>query len=322
MKIISSIAQSSKQQKEILINSDIIRINNGHLNEEWFNSLYETYKDIFPPIFIDLQGHKVRVSNLFKREQKIINNEMLFFCSEEYYINNKLEFNKKYIPLNLKKDLSPISNCIKICLNNDVSFLNLEIINKDVLKVQVLGDGILRKEKGINFVGYDRRKLGITVKDLEFLNKFKKYNPEFICYSFVESKENIVNIKNFLNNDNVKYISKIESQYGIDNIDKILDVSDGILIGRGDMSKEIPIEKIPYIQNEIIKKCKEKNKEIYIGTDILKNMIKKDYPTVSEVTALDAFYKMDVTGIMLSDETIMGTNPIKCINICKKAMED
>ena len=213
MKVISTIAQTSKQQKEILLNTDIVRINNAHLNESWFNSLYKTYQEIFPPIFLDLQGHKIRVSNLFKREQKILNNDIIFFCSEEYYINNKLEFNRKYIPLNLKKDLSQINCCEKICLNNDVYFINSEIISKEVLKVKVVGEGILRKEKGINFVGYDRRKLGITVKDLEFLNKFKKYNQEFICYSFVESKENIVNIKNFLNNDNVKYIIKIESQY-------------------------------------------------------------------------------------------------------------
>lgn len=321
MQIISTISNKSLFLKDILETSDIIRLNCSHLNREWIEQLLSNTKN-FPPLFLDLQGHKIRVSTLFDKEQKLFNNEIIYLCSEDYYIKNNLKFKKDYIPLNFKTNLAPLTNVKKVLVNNETEFKILKFENDSVLKVQVSGECILRKEKGINFVGYDRRNLPISQKDQEDLLIYLKYKPKYVCYSFTESKDNLLEIKELLiSHPEIKLIAKIESQYGLDNIVEILEYCDGVLLGRGDLSKEVCILDIAEIQDSIINTCLKNNKEIFIGTDILATMIRKQTPSVSEIMALSYFKEKNITGIMLSDETVIGKNPVKCINVCKEILK-
>lgn len=317
MKIISTISPLSIELSSIIKDSDIIRITNSHLNKEWFERIYLENKDVFPDIFLDLQGPKIRVSSIFDKEIKFINNERFYFCSEEYYINNNLNFRRNYIPLNIKKDISFLTDSTNILVDQKSNFSLTEIVNKNCFQVKVHGSAILRKEKGINFIGIDRD-LPIPVKDLEDLKELLKYRPKYVCYSFVESQRQILELKKYLKDyPDTKIISKIESQKGIENILEIINVSDGILIGRGDLSREILLQLIPKVQDLLINICIENNKLIYVGTNILETMIKNPYPSISELMALEYFKNKKIDGVMLSDETCRGSHPLKCIEICK-----
>lgn len=307
MKIISTLSNKTQDYSNILSLSDVIRINTSHIDKNWFSEIANNNE--FPPIFLDLQGPKIRVSKLYTREIKFVNNEIFYICTENYFKENNLLYKRNYIPINLSESLELLNECTNVIVNLNSSFKIIEKISKNLFKMQSVGSCILRAEKGMNFIGYDKRNLPISEKDLQDLEYFIKYKPEYICYSFVESEKCLIELKNIINNRlDSKIIAKIESQRGVENIDKILEHCDGILIGRGDMQREINPLQIPEIEDLLIKKCKDANKIVFVGTDILKSLVKSNHPSIAELEKIYDFNKQQVDGLMFSDEVIINNN--------------
>ena len=195
--------------------------------------------------------------------------------------------------------------------------IDMKIVGCDgpMLIAEVQNDGVLGAHKSVNVPGEHIALPAITPKDYNNILLAIEEDIDFIAHSFVRSADDVRAIQKILDehNSDIKIISKIENQEGVDNIDEIIDVSYGIMIARGDLGIEVPIEKIPGIQRQIIQKCVMKHKPVIVATQMLHTMIKNPRPTRAEVTDIaNAIYSY-TDALMLSGETASGKYPLEAV---------
>ena len=210
-------------------------------------------------------------------------------------------------------------NDVKV--GDDVLFddgeLDMKVMKKegDALIVEVQNDGKLGSKKSVNVPGEHIDLPALTAKDKANILLAIEEDIDFIAHSFVRNKEDVLAVQKILDehNSEIKIISKIENQEGVDNIDEIIEASYGIMIARGDLGIEVPIERIPGIQRMIIKKCIEAKKPVIVATQMLHTMINNPRPTRAEVTdiANAIYYRTDA--LMLSGETASGKYPVEAV---------
>ena len=206
------------------------------------------------------------------------------------------------------------------------ALMRLEVISKedDGITCKVKDGGILKSKKGIAVPGV---KLDIPFmseqdrKDIEFacLNE-----GDYIALSFVESRENILEVKELLrqfNRSDMKIISKVDSEEGVKNLDEIIDESDGIMVARGDLGVEVAIEKLPIIQKNMISKCREKERFVIVATEMLASMYEASRPTRAEVTDISNAVLDGADAVMLSGESTVGKHPIEAVKYMAKICE-
>ena len=165
----------------------------------------------------------------------------------------------------------------------------------------------------------------LTKKDFEDIAYAIKLKISYIAVSFTRSAKDIQTLRNFLKKnkgDQIQIIAKIENQEGIDHIESIIDASDMIMVARGDLGAELPVETIPAHQMEIIKRCKIKNTPVIVATQMLESMIFNPVPTRAEVS--DIFYAVreGAEYVMLSWETAVGNYPLECIKVMNKVITE
>jgi pyruvate kinase len=156
------------------------------------------------------------------------------------------------------------------------------------------------------------------IKSLKLIPFIKKLNFEYLAVSFAESKEQIKKIKNLLSNKKIKIVSKIETKKGIKNLDQLIKESNGIMVARGDLGKNIPMEKLPIFQKIIIKKCNKRKKIAITATEMLLSMTKSKTPERAEVSDVANAVLDGSDMLMLSEETAIGKYPIQAANLMKK----
>jgi pyruvate kinase len=160
----------------------------------------------------------------------------------------------------------------------------------------------------------------ITEKDITDLEFGIKHGVDYIAMSFVGCAEDVIKLREIIKEKggNQKILSKIERMEAIHEIDKIIEVSDGIIIARGDLGNEMPLEEIPFIQHEIINKCNQAGKMVIVATQTLYSMVENDTPTRAEVSDVAYAIIDGANGILLSDETARGKYPIESISYLEK----
>jgi pyruvate kinase len=167
----------------------------------------------------------------------------------------------------------------------------------------------------------DSTKILIDIKSLKYIPWLKKQKFDYLAVSFAESSEKISRIRKLLLPNQVKIISKIETRKGIDNIDKLISVSDGIMVARGDLGRNIPIDELPLFQKSIIRKCNKKNKMVITATEMLLSMVNSKIPERSEVTDIANAVLDGSNALMLSEESAIGKHPVLCVKMMKKIIE-
>lgn len=191
--------------------------------------------------------------------------------------------------------------------------------NTNVEIMQDLSGPRIQDEKGHRF---NKETCGdiVTEKDITDLEFGIKHGLDYIAMSFVGCADDVVNLRNIIKEKggNQKIISKIERAEAIHNIDEIIKVSDGIIIARGDLGNEMPLEEIPFIQHEIINKCNQAGKMVIVATQMLYSMVENDTPTRAEVSDVAYAIIDGANGILLSDETARGKYPIESISYLEK----
>ena len=211
----------------------------------------------------------------------------------------------------------------KILIDDGLIELDVDSVNGTEIECTVANGGELGSKKGVNVPNVKIKLPGITEKDKDDIIFGVEKGFDFIAASFVRNAACVQEIKELVwsHNADIPVIAKIENAEGIENIDEIIEVADGIMVARGDMGVEIPAEQVPYIQKEIIRKCNEAYKPVITATQMLDSMIRNPRPTRAEVADVaNAIYDgTDV--IMLSGETANGKYPLEAVKMMAKIAE-
>lgn len=163
-----------------------------------------------------------------------------------------------------------------------------------------------------------------TKTDLEFIKFSVEHELDFLALSFVGSKEDVLRCKKAISDlsGTQKVISKIERKVAFQNLDEILEVSDCVMVARGDLGQEIPLEELPFVEKEIIERCNRVGKPVVTATGLLLSMMENTYPSRSEVTDI-AFAVLNGTdAVMLSEESATGKNPVLAVSVMKKVIDN
>ena len=195
----------------------------------------------------------------------------------------------------------------------------MEVIGKEAEFVQLkaLGDGKIQNHKTINVPGVNLKLDFMSDDDKNDIAFAARHSCDYLALSFVNTKDDVVEAREIIAEagGDALIISKIESQSGIDNIDEIIDVSDGIMVARGDLGVEVPMEELPMLQKSIIRKCRQKGKFAIVATEMLASMYESPRPTRAEVSDVANAILDGTDCVMLSGETTIGKYPVQAVSI-------
>lgn len=200
--------------------------------------------------------------------------------------------------------------------------LDLEVVSvqQEEIKTMVRNGGILKSQKGVNVPGVSIKLPGVTEKDIEDIRFGVTQGIDFIAASFTRKASDILAVRKIVEEmgATVQIIAKIESQEGIENLDSILEVVDGLMVARGDLGVEVPVEEVPVYQKEIIRKCNILGKPVIVATQMLDSMIRQPRPTRAEASDVANAILDGADAIMLSGETAAGQFPVEAVRMMDK----
>jgi len=269
-------------------------------------------------ILQDLQGYRMRVGRLRGRRSILLREGQIVSLTNESELKGR-----GVVPFDYRGSLTDIKIGSFIYIDDGNIALRVRGRTAECIKAQVVVPGVLKENKGINIPDIDLKFNGLTEKDRIDLEFGAENNVDFVAQSFVSGKEDILCLREAIrrNKFSCGVISKIENRRGIDNIDEIMDVSDGIMIARGDMGVSLPIFQIPVLQKMIILKCKRRRKFAITATQMLESMTEHLRPTRAEVSDV-ANAMMDGSNyLMLSGETAVGKHPVEAVRMMREIIE-
>ncbi|AHH06416.1 Pyruvate kinase [Borrelia crocidurae DOU] len=294
---------------------NVIRLNTAHQSHADAIKVINNVRQVSNKIalMIDTKGPEVRTANIEKPITVKIGDKVIISTTP---INDPNAFQTNYDGF-----VNEVPNGAKILI--DDGELEMIVIEKsaDKLICQIKNDGQIKNKKSINTPGISLKLQSVTDKDKGFIELAAKQNIDFIAHSFVRHAQDIQDVKDILNaagNPDVKIISKVENQEGIDNIEEIAKASYGIMVARGDMGVEIPAEDVPLAQIKITKTCIKYGIPVITATQMLHTMIENPRPTRAEVSDVANAILNGTDAIMLSGETAYGKYPIEAVKMMTK----
>lgn len=311
-------------EKLMIAGMDVARINFSHGNYQDQEARIETVKQVREKVgkpvalMLDTMGPEIRIGK-FKDGGIELKEGDIFTLITEDILGDKNKVSITY------KNLYNEVNVGTVILINDglIKVEVVEIQGTDI-KCKVIDGGMLTNRKSINIPGMNINLVSPTEKDIEDIKFGITVGFDYIAASFVRTPQDVLNVRKILEEnggEHIKIISKIENRQGIDNFDKILEVSDGIMVARGDLGVEIPMEEVPIRQKEFIGKCNKAGKPVIIATEMLESMIHSPRPTRAEVSDVaNAVYDM-TSCVMLSGESAMGEYPVECVKTMARICE-
>lgn len=300
-------------RKFIEIGMSAARLNFSHGTHESHKEKIDLIKrvreemDAPTAIILDIKGPKIRTHNFINDGVELEKGqEFSFICGEEILGDNtkcSISYDVLY------QDVKPGGTILVD--DGLLKFEVLQVIGKEI-KCKVKVGGIIKNHKGVNVPNVKIKLPSITEKDIDDIKFGCEMGVDFIAASFIRKASDVLEVKRVLKKyggENIKVISKIESQEGVNNIDSIIDVTDCVMVARGDMGVEIPIEKVPIIQKMIIRKCNKAGKPVITATQMLDSMIRNSLPTRAEASDICNAIFDGTDAIMLSGESASGSFP-------------
>jgi pyruvate kinase len=308
--------------KEVLLKMikaglDICRINFSHGKHEDIAKLIKTIREINEKhhthvgILADLQGPKIRVGEMENNGVFLKkNHELLMTTTPCIGTADRLYISYKAFPKDVKVG--------EIILLDDgkLQFKVLSSNKKDTVKVKVIYGGVLSSNKGVNLPDTKVSIPSLTPKDLKDLEFVLTQDVEWIGLSFVREAKDIIELKDIIKKkgSHARVIAKIEKPEALVNLDEIIAATDGVMVARGDLGVECPMEQVPIIQKKIVKKCMEHAKPVIIATQMMESMITNPRPTRAEVNDVANSVLDGADAVMLSGETSVGEYPVEVIS--------
>ncbi len=319
-KIICTIGPASDNEvtltKMCLAGMNVARLNFSHGTHEEhvekINLIKRVRENLELPIAImlDTKGPEYRIRT-FKNKKITLNNGDIFtFTSEE------IEGDETRVSVTYKNLHNELAIGDRILLNNGLVAFEVTAIEGKSIITKVISGGELSNRKSMSFPGKVLKQDFLSDQDKADLLFGIEHDVDFIAASFVSSEDDIRAIRNFLNDNggkNIDIIAKIENRAGVDNIEEICNVADGVMVARGDLGVEIPFVEVPTIQKYLIKKCRLLGKRVITATEMLESMINNPRPTRAEISDVANAVYDGSSAVMLSGETAMGKHPVESV---------
>ncbi|MCG1472661.1 pyruvate kinase [Staphylococcus epidermidis] len=312
-------ASESEEMLEKLMNAgmNVARLNFSHGSHEEHKARIDTIRKVAKRLnktiglLLDTKGPEIRTHNmkdglivLEKGKEVIVSMDEVEGTPEKFSVTYE----------NLINDVNIGSY---ILLDDGLVELQVKEINKDKgeVKCDILNTGELKNKKGVNLPGVKVNLPGITDKDADDIRFGIKENVDFIAASFVRRPSDVLDIRQILEEEKaeITIFPKIENQEGIDNIEEILEVSDGLMVARGDMGVEIPPESVPMVQKDLIRKCNKLGKPVITATQMLDSMQRNPRATRAEASDVANAIYDGTDAVMLSGETAAGQYPEEAV---------
>lgn len=325
-KIVSTLGPASANEETIRklykVGVTMFRINSSHETVEIHQRTLDIIRKIekeekaIIPVLLDLQGPKIRIGQL-EQPIQVQAGEVLKFRHQAKYENET-------IPVDYKGIASDVRPGEKILIDDGKIQLVVQKVEQDIVFAEVLTTGEIKARKGLNIPGGTGSIDILTERDRMFVDFALNNDIDYLGLSFVRNKEDILNLRSILDkhNSRLRIISKIEKPQALENIDEIIEHSDGIMVARGDLGIEIKTEQLPIAQKTIIKKANIARKPVIVATQMLESMIENPIPTRAETSDVANAILDGADAVMLSGETAMGKYPIEAVSTMKKIADD
>lgn len=326
-KIICTIGPASESEEKLrelmLAGMNVCRYNFSHGDHEEQRSKFvkidKVRKELNLPVanLLDTKGPEIRLKN-FATGKVELHAGQQFTLTTDDILGDEYRASITY-----KNLINDIKEGMNILIDDGLIEMLVEKIQGNDIICKVLNDGFVSNKKGVNLPGAILSMPFISEKDKEDILFGIEYKFDFIAASFTRSKEDILEVRKILDehNSKIKIIAKIENMQGIDNLEEILSVADGIMVARGDMGVEIPMEDVPVIQKRMIKMAVAKGKQVITATQMLESMIKNPRPTRAETTDIANAIYDGTTAIMLSGESAAGQYPVEAVKTMARIAE-
>jgi pyruvate kinase len=305
-----------------LINAgmDIARLNFSHGDyEEHLNfiKLVRKASEITGkhiPLLQDLQGPKIRVGRLRNEPMELKTGELVYLAWEQ------IDEDGQTIPIQYEYIAEDVKPGDTILLDDGLIELKVIEIKSKKVKCEVVDGGLLKSHKGVNLPGVNVRIPSLTEKDIQDLKFGLENGVDIVALSFVRKKKDVVDLLSKMEEfgKTLPVIAKIERVEAINSIDEIMDISDGIMVARGDLGVELPTEDVPILQKMLIKKANKLGKPVITATQMLESMVSNPRPTRAEATDVANAVLDGTDAVMLSSETSIGEFPIESVKMMDK----
>ncbi|MFB5269582.1 pyruvate kinase [Paenibacillus enshidis] len=264
----------------------------------------------YVPIMMDIKGPEVRIGKLKEESCELKTGEELVLTTEE------ILGDAKRIGVNYPDLTRDVKAGDRILIDDGLIDLTVLAVEGTEIRCRIVSGGKLKPRKGVNLPGIHTSLPGVTERDVKHIEFGIQNQVEIIAASFVRKGEDILEIRRILKSHNaghVQIISKIENQEGMENLDAIIKASDGIMVARGDLGVEVPIETVPMLQKEMIDKCNLAGKPVVVATHMLESMQVNPRPTRAEVSDVFNAVTQGADVVMLSGESAAGKYPVPSV---------
>ena len=327
-KIICTLGPSSDTEPVIRALAEngmnVARFNFSHddyeIHKKKFDILAKVSQELDLPIatLLDTRGPEIRIGTFKEGKVDLVDGQTFTLTTQE------IEGDSSCVSISYKDICKDVKQGTTILLDDGLIQMEVIQVTKDSLVCQVFNGGTISNRKGVNIPGVHLNMPYLNEKDTSDIVFGAKAGFDFIAASFTRTADDIRQIRRILNaqnSKNTKIIAKIENLQGVENIDDILLVADGIMIARGDMGVEIPLEEVPILQKELIKKAYSCGRLVITATQMLDSMIKNPRPTRAEATDVANAIYDGTSAIMLSGETASGKYPVEALKTMSQIAE-
>ncbi|OME90843.1 MULTISPECIES: pyruvate kinase [Paenibacillus] len=319
-KIVCTIGPSSESlentKKLIMAGMNVARLNFSHGDFEEHGNRIKNIRQACEElnktvaILLDTKGPEIRTGKLELEPIELVQDEYITLTTEEILGDkNRLSITYKELPQDVQVGST-------ILIDDGLIGLTVVEIQGSEIRCRIVNGGTIKSKKGVNVPGVAISLPGITEKDANDIVFGIEQGIDFVAASFVRKASDVLEIRELLkkhNGEHIQIISKIENQQGVDNLDEILEVSDGLMVARGDLGVEIPAEEVPLVQKRMIEKCNLAGKPVITATQMLDSMQRNPRPTRAEASDVANAIFDGTDAIMLSGETAAGKYPVESV---------
>ena len=323
-KIICTLGPASERsetiEQMILAGTDVFRLNMSHATHDWVREIVPRVRQLAEQharsiaVLLDTQGPAIR-TGVLPHDLQLGVGDIL-----EITVRGATSTTPNSITVNYDELIDDVSVGDIILLDNGLMQVRVLAKENDRIRTSVLTAGILGSRRHLNLPGVDVNLPALTEKDLADIALGIELGVEFVALSFARKKEDLEHLRRLLRKGGsaAQVVAKIESQSAVQALDEMIGATDVVLIARGDLGIECPMEELPIIQRRIVKRCLRLGKPVIVATQMLESMIHNPVPTRAEVTDVANAVFEQADAIMLTGETTAGRYPVKCIEVLNR----